>query len=175
MGGDGGGEMTIGPVQMLVVGFEDGKFEGKIAAELKRLKDNDVIRLIDLLFVTKNDDGDLVSIQASDLSPDEAVEFGALVGALIGFGFGDEEVATRAAVAGAAEMEDGHFFDDSDVWYVGDAIPPGSSAAIALIEHRWAIPLRDTIIEAGGVALADEWIHMKDLVAVGLAAAEASA
>jgi uncharacterized membrane protein len=166
--------LNIGPVQMLVIGFENGKFEGKILEELKRLRENDIIRLVDLMFVTKSDDGDLVSVQASDLSHEEAVEFGALVGALIGFGYGDEESAERAAVAGAQEMEDGHFFDEDEVWYVGDAIPPGSSAAIALLEHRWAIPLRDRILEAGGMLLADEWIHMKDLIAVGIAAAEKS-
>jgi hypothetical protein len=52
------------------------------------------------------------------------------------------------------------------------AMPPqqGGSAAVALIEHRWAIPLRDKILDAGGVALADEWIHPADLVAIGAAA-----
>jgi uncharacterized membrane protein len=175
MSAEGGSGMTMGPVQMLVIGFEHGKFEGKVAEELKRLRESDIIRLVDLLFVTKGDDGDLVTLQASDLSQDEATEFGALVGALIGFGYGDEETATSAAIAGAEEMQDGHFFDESDVWYVGDAIPPGTSAAIALIEHRWAIPLRDKLLEAGGILLADEWIHVKDLIAVGIQAAEASA
>ena len=65
-------------------------------------------------------------------------------------------------------------FDDEDVWYAVDAIPPNTAAAIALFEHRWAIPFRDAIVRAGGFVLADEWIHAKDLVAVGvLAAAEA--
>ena len=65
-------------------------------------------------------------------------------------------------------------FDQDEVWYLADAIPNGTSAAIALIEHRWAIPLRDKIVRAGGVALADEWIHPSDLVAIGVAAANAS-
>jgi hypothetical protein len=55
---------------------------------------------------------------------------------------------------------------------VADAIPAGSIAAIALIEHRWAIPLRDAVGRAGGVALADEWVHPEDLVALGAAATE---
>ena len=61
-------------------------------------------------------------------------------------------------------------FDEAAVWYLGDAIPQGTAAAVALIEHRWAIPLRDKIAKAGGVTLADEWIHVKDLIAVGLLA-----
>jgi hypothetical protein len=51
-------------------------------------------------------------------------------------------------------------------------IPNGTAAAIALIEHRWAIPLCGAIIQAGGFMLADEWIHARDLVAAGLTAAE---
>jgi hypothetical protein len=56
----------------------------------------------------------------------------------------------EAAVRGAEALEGGHVFDEEDVWYAADAIPNGSAAAIALIEHRWAIPLRDAIIDAGG-------------------------
>ena len=69
-------------------------------------------------------------------------------------------------------MADGHLIPDEDAWYVADAIPNGTAAAIILIEHMWAIPLRNSIVEAGGIALADEWIHPKDLIAVGVAAAE---
>ena len=58
---------------------------------------------------------------------------------------------------------------------MADAIPPGSAAAIALIEHRWAIPFRDAVVRAGGVALADEWIHAADLVAAGQAIGAAAA
>jgi hypothetical protein len=94
--------------------------------------------------------------------------FGAIVGALVGFGVGGEEEAELGAIAGAAELEDGHVFDDDAVWYLSDAIPEGTAAAVALIEHRWAIPLRDKIAKAGGLTLADEWIHAKDLIAVGL-------
>jgi uncharacterized membrane protein len=143
-------------------------------AELKRLKDQDVIRLIDMLFVKKDENGELEVHKASDLSSEEAEEFGALVGALVGFGMGGDEEATRAAFAGAAELEDGHVFDDHEVWYLADVIPEGAAAAVALIEHRWAIPLRDAIAAKGGFALADEWIHAKDLVAVGIDAAAAS-
>ena len=62
--------------------------------------------------------------------------------------------------------------DEEDAWYIADVIPNGSAAAIALIEHRWLIPLRDKIVAAGGRALADEWIHAKDLVAIGVEASE---
>jgi len=174
---DPGGVMSTdettmpGPVQMLVVGFAEPNFTGEILAELQRLKDADVIRLIDLLVVAKDENGEITSVQTSDLSTDEAMEYGAIAGALIGLGtYGEADVEVGALV-GAAAGEDGHLIDD--VWYVADTIPAGSAAAIALIEHRWAIPLRDSIVRAGGIALADEWIHPANLVAVGLAAAGA--
>jgi uncharacterized membrane protein len=163
--------MPFGPVQMLVLEFDRTRFDGEIMPELERLKDDGVIRLIDLLFVTKTEDGELDVIQTSDLSKDEAMDFGAMVGALVGLGTGDEEESMSTALAGALEAEDGHILDETEVWYLADAIPPGSSAAVALIEHTWAIPLRDKIVQAGGIALADEWIHPADLVAVGSAAA----
>ena len=173
MSGAGAQTIPFGPVQMLVLGFDRVNFDGTIMPELERLKDADVIRLIDLMFVRKHD-GELETIQTSDLSTDEAEEFGALIGALIGAGAGEEDLE-GAMAAGAAEMADGHLIDEGDVWYVTDAIPDGTSAAIALIEHRWAIPLRDKILAADGIVLADEWIHPKDLLALGAAVAGSQA
>ena len=164
--------LTLGPVQMLVVGFDNDNFTGEIRAELARLKENDIVRVIALLAVRKNSDGEIEAIQQSDLDKEDAETFGAIVGALVGFGEGGEEGAERGAIAGAMELEDGHVFDDHAVWYLGDAIPEGTAAAVALIEHRWAIPLRDKIAKAGGVTLADEWVHAADLMAVGLIRAE---
>jgi uncharacterized membrane protein len=164
--------MTFGPVQILVIGFEDPQFTGEIRAELDRLREHDVVRLVDLLVVRKDDEGNVERMQHSDLSTEEAEQFGALVGALIGLGADGEEGAEAGAALGAEAMEDGHILDDSDTWYVDDAIPPGSAAAIALLEHRWAIPLRDAIRNSNGFHLADAWIHPVDLVAIGLLAAE---
>ena len=156
----------LGPVQMLVLEFDRTSFDGTILPELERLKEQGVIRVIDLLFVAKPEGGELEVVQRSDLSQEQAMDFGALVGALVGLGTGSVETVR----AGAAELEDGHVFDETEVWYLADAIPEGSSAAVVLIEHRWAIPLRDKIADAGGVALADAWIHPADLIAIGAAA-----
>jgi len=163
--------MEFGPVQLLVVGFENGKFSGEILGELKRLREHDIVRLVDLLFVTKSEDGELAAAEMSDLSQDEAAEFGALAGALLGLGAAGEEGAEEGAALGAAALEEGHAYSEEEVWYLADAIPPGSSAGIALIEHRWAIPLREAIQRAGGEPLADSWVHPSDLVAAGAEAA----
>ena len=163
--------MAMGPVQILVVGFgEDAEFKGKALEELQRLRDADIVRLIDLLFLRKNADGSVDKIELGDV--DELMELGAVAGALVGFGAAGEEGAEVGALVGAAAMADGSLYDEQEVWYIADTIPEGMSAAIAVLEHRWAIPLRDAISGAGGVALADEWIHPMDLIAAGIEAAE---
>jgi uncharacterized membrane protein len=164
--------MAFGPVQMIVVGFEDPDFKGEILAELDRLRESQVVRLIDLVAVRKDSDGNIEKVQRSDLTEEEAEEFGAIAGALVGFGMEGDEGVEAGAVLGVAAMEGGHVFDDADVWYVADAVPENTAAAIAILEHRWAIGLRDAIRDAGGVLLAESWIHPADLVAVGAMAAE---
>jgi uncharacterized membrane protein len=164
--------MEFGPVQVLVVGFDNGKFSGEILAELRRLREHDIVRLVDLLFVSKDENGELAAIEHSDFPEDEAEAFGALAGALVGVGAAGERGAEAGADLGAAAVDErGSVVDPDNVWYLADAIPPGSSAGIALLEHRWAIPLRDAIARAGGQNLADTWIHPQDLVAAGAQAA----
>ena len=163
----------LGPVQMLILGFENPDFKGEALAELKKLREADIIRVIDAMVVWKDADGNVAVLKDSDFSAEEMGQFGAVVGGLIGLGAAGEEGLEAGAEAGAEAMENG-VFDDEEVWYAVDAIPPNTAAAVALFEHRWAIPFRDAIVRAGGFVLADEWIHPKDLVAVGLAAAEDS-
>jgi uncharacterized membrane protein len=164
--------MTLGPVQLLVVGFDDPEFKGRIRDELERLRDNDTIRLVDAIVVRKDAQGDLDIVHESDLSVDEAETFGAYAGALIGFGADGEDGAESGALLGAEAGQDGHVLEIDQVWYIADAIPANGAAAVALIEHVWAIPLRDSILEAGGVLLADAWVHPADLVAIGAGAAQ---
>ncbi len=162
--------MTFGPIQMLVVSFEGSQFRGEILPVLRRLREHDIVRLVDLLVVTRDESGDIQALQQSDLDADEAQEFGAIVGALIGLGAAGDAGARAGAKAGAAAMRHGVEFDDEAVWDVAERIPAGSSAAIALLEHRWAIPLRDGILRASGTSVVDAWIHPADLVAIGLEA-----
>ena len=162
--------MTFGPVQVLVLGFEGNNFQGKILAELTRLREADIVRLVDLVVVVKDEDGDVARLQTSDLSAGESAELGAIAGALIGFGADGTEGAEVGAEVGA-DLGATASLDD-EIWYAADTIPPGTAAAVALIEHRWAIPLRDAIVEAGGFTLEDTWLHPEDLIALGVAVAD---
>jgi hypothetical protein len=153
--------MELGPVQVLVIGFENGNFSGEILAELRRLREHDIVRLVDLLFVTKDESGEIEALEKSDLAEDETHGFGLLAGALIGVGAADEGAEQSGSVV-----------DPDSVWFLSDAIPPGTSAGIALLEHRWAIPLSDAIQGAGANLLVDAWVHPRDLVAAGAEAGQ---
>ena len=162
--------MTIGPVQLLVLGFSHPDFQGEIRAELQRLRDTDMVRVIDFLAVYKAVGGDVAVLRESQLDAEEMVEFGAIVGALVGVGAG---VGAEAGAEAGAErvVEQGGMFGE-DAWDALADIPEDSAAALVLLEHRWAIPLRDAVARAGGMRLASEFISPLDLVAVGLVAAE---
>jgi uncharacterized membrane protein len=167
----------IGPVQLLVLGFSHPEFRGEVLAEIERLREDDTVRLIDALAVYKDAEGDVAALQVSNLSADEAAEFGAVVGALVGLGAEGEEGMEAGAIAGAEAAADGvDVFSEQDAWDVLDELPNDTAAALVLLEHRWAIPLRDAIARAGGFRISDGFISPLDLVAVGLvSAAEAEA
>ena len=168
--------MAIGPVQLIVLGFNHPNFQGEVIAELERLRESDTVRVIDSLVVYKDAQGDLEVEHLSNLTRDEAIELGSKIGALIGLGIEGEEGAMAGAEAGAEEAaaEGVHFFDDAGEWDVLEDIPNDSAAALILLEHHWAVPLRDAIARAGGFRLSDGFISPFDLVAIGLmSAAEA--
>ena len=166
--------MAIGPVQLIVLGFNHPNFHGEVIAELERLRESDTVRVIDALAVHKDADGNLEAAHLSNLTQDEAIELGSKVGALIGLGFEGEEGAEAGAEAGAEQVaaEGINFFGDAGEWDVLEDIPNDSAAALILLEHHWAVPLRDAIARAGGFRLSDGFISPFDLVAIGLMGAE---
>ena len=127
--------MAIGPVQLIVLGFEHPEFHGEIIAELERLKEKDTVRVIDALAVHKDADGEIEVVHLSNLTKDEAIEL-------------------------------------EEAWDVIEEIPNDSAAALLLIEHHWAVPLRDAIARAGGHRISDGFISPLDLIAIGLVSAE---
>jgi uncharacterized membrane protein len=172
------GEATtaIGPVQLLVLGFNQPDFHGEIREELDRLRDNDLVRVIDALALAKDADGNVATLHQSQLSNDEQEAFGALVGGLIGLGAAGEEGFELGAERGAEAVADrGGVFSEDQAWDVLAELPPDSAGLLVLLEHRWAIPLRDAIARAGGMRLASEFISPLDLVAIGLVGAEEAA
>jgi len=166
--------MAIGPVQLIVLGFSHPDFHGEIIEELERLHDSGTVRVIDALAVYKDADGNLEAEHLSNLTEEEAVEVGSKIGALIGLGFEGEEGADAGAAAGAQEAatEGVNIFGGVDEWDVLEDIPNDSAAALILLEHHWAVPLRDAIARAGGFRLGDGFISPLDLIEIGLVSAD---
>jgi len=161
--------MAIGPVQLVALGFEHPDFTGDVLEEFDRLKDADTVRVIDALVVYKDAEGEVAVLEMSQLDQEDAMEFGAMVGALVGLGAAGEEGAVEGAIAGAEAAEDGlDLFDEEDVWDVLEELPLDAAAALVLLEHRWAIPLRDKLAAAGGFPINAGMISPLDLVEIGL-------
>jgi uncharacterized membrane protein len=140
----------MGPVQVLVVGFDRPAFSGEVLAELTRLREAGIVRLVDVLLVARSQDGTIETVAPPDGMP---TDLGALAAALLGRP--DGEVHTGSGNDNES--------DDALTWSLADAVPPGSAAAIALIEHVWAGALTAAIRRAGGTPLEETWLEPGDL------------
>jgi uncharacterized membrane protein len=146
----------MGPVQVLVVGFDRPSFSGEVLEELSRLGQAGIIRLVDLMLVSRAEDGTLETV---DAPPGMALEYGRLSAALLGRGETDADGAVPPANANAANT-------DPLFWSLAEAVPAGSSAAVALIEHVWAAPLMAAIHRTGGTPLDETWLAPADVAAL---------
>jgi hypothetical protein len=135
------------PVQVVVVGFDRPVFSGEILAEFTRLQAAGIVRLVDLLLVARAADGTLETL-------DTPGDFGRLAAALLGRPDGSAE---------DPDEDGGPDSTGAQAWSLADAVPPGSAAAVALIEHVWAGPLKAAIDRAGGTPLEETWLAPSDL------------
>jgi uncharacterized membrane protein len=171
--------VTIGPVQLLLVGLDNDKLKGQVARELHRASAKGDIRVLDALAIQKTKEGGVYTQGGSDLTPDQRMEYGAIVGGLLGMGAtGTEEGLEAGAELGAEKFATRNFgLSGADIQAVAADLPPGTTALMVLLEHRWAMPLKDALERAGGVVLAQGMVRPEALIAFGadLAAASAAA
>ena len=138
----------MGPVQVLVIGVDEVAFTGEVMAEFSRLRSAGIVRLLDVLVVARHEDGTFETVAEPTPTPRR----GELAAALLGSGDGESVTMT----------------DDADLsrlpaWSLADSVPVGSIAAVALIEHTWAGPLRDAMHRVGGVPLEETWLGTEDV------------
>src|SRR4051794_37128890 len=126
----GAAEPRVGPIQLIVIGFPRGaEFRGETIKALNELRGRGTIRIIDAMFVRKDDDGRLnANIRESDLSLAEREKMGAIVGGLFGFvtsGGDDESTALGATEAAHAIADNAFGFGIGDLQNIKDEIPAG--------------------------------------------------
>jgi hypothetical protein len=129
-----------GPVQVIVVGFDEPSFTGEVMAELARLREAGVVRVVDVLLVSRDPDG---SFDTLPPPPGSDPDLGRIAAGILG-------------------EDEGSGSPEEDSWSLADVVEPGTVAAVALIEHLWARPLVGAIEAAGGRALAEVWLSPED-------------
>src|SRR4051812_15426419 len=121
--------MEAAPVEYMIVAFPGNRFRGEIAPALKELVDSGTIKIIDLTFVGKDEDGSVVTFEVADLDPDvqEALE------------------SLGAEVSG--------LFNEEDLMAAAEELEPNTSAALLVWEDLWAGRLAQALRDAGGELL----------------------
>jgi len=174
-------DKRIGPIQVLALDFETDRLSGRVSEELRKLtdphglfRDRSLLRLLDLLVLAKDADGNFAKVRASDLTDEQAARYGALAGGLLGLGaavgYGADEtaMAEAGAEAGALTFANLDFgLTDDELTKVAEAIPVDTTFAIAVLEHRWAIDLKEAIRDSGGVVLASGLVSAEALLTRG--------
>ena len=131
--------MVLGPLEYLVVGFENYRFTGRILAELRAAQEKGIIRVVDLCLIQKDEQGNVKERELSELSGEEATELSPLAGSVMGL-LAEEDIQQLAA-----------------------DIPNKSAAGLLLFEHTWAIGLKEAIKNAGAVAITGGFVSPEAL------------
>jgi hypothetical protein len=126
--------MAIGPVEILVVKFPGNQFRGEIVPALKELVEGGTIRVIDILFVNKDENGTVEMVDINDLDDDDFAQFDPIVQDVTGM------------------------LTEEDVQYFSAALGPNSSMAMLLFENTWATKFRDAVLNAKGEMVLNERI-----------------
>jgi hypothetical protein len=159
--------MTLGPVQIIAIEFDslDG-MRGQILGELDDLSPVASVRILDALFVAKDQSGDLLALEAGELGEDELDEtLGLLVGQLMGFEIDGDDGSETAETEGADPSPLG--MSPADVERIGNDLALGTGALLLLVEHRWATDLRDAVAEAGGRMVAQGFLTPDGVLMLG--------
>jgi hypothetical protein len=140
----------MGPVDYVVIEFPDGVHKGEAAPLLVDLVDRGIIRILDLMFIRKDEDGTISGLEIADLDGDGITDYRVFEGASSGL------------------------LSDEDRDQAGNVLEPGSAALVIVFENRWAAPFAKAMREAGGQLAAFGRIPTQGLLAA-LDAAEAGA
>jgi hypothetical protein len=168
--------MTLGPLQYVFIGMRGQEQQNKVVSKLKSLSDKGAIRVLDVVYAVKKEDGNIERGTWTSLSDEERKKFGAIAGALIGYGYAGPDGARAGAELGLeraetpfAEREFGESVQEIREHLRDEAadLPVGAACCIALIEHQWMPQLRDELRKDGIVVLGTGMIRPRSLVMLG--------
>jgi len=118
--------MTLGPLEYTVIGFDGNRFNGEIAKEIGKVVDSGTIALVDVVFITKDIDGNAAVVEIDAKDDPRFADFAPMLDGLMGL------------------------LTPEDVEKLADELPTNTSALVLLFEHRWAVGIKDAIAGAGG-------------------------
>jgi Family of unknown function (DUF6325) len=125
--------VTLGPVELVVLGFPGSRFSGEIRPRIQDLVDRNIVNIVDALLVMKDERGDVTFFELEEMEE------------------GDPDLrALHALVSEELDLISG---EDAEVF--AEELAPGSSALALAFEHTWMRPVRDAVINSGGVLIAD--------------------
>jgi len=160
-------------MQLIAIGFGHASLPLDFVGQLRRLRDEGIVRLVDAAFVSKDEHGHANAVKVTDLDASETILLGAIAGALFGFGAYGESGVDQGAEIGMQLAEDGLFgLSSDDIDEIADRIPRGTAATLILLEHLWAIDLKEAIQKSDGAVIAQGWVTPSTLISVGERMAE---
>jgi DNA-binding CsgD family transcriptional regulator len=144
-----------GPLQVIAVSFSPGSdFQARVLAEVDRLQGRGVLRLLDVIFVAKNEDGTIEPVVVGGDDDD----LGALLSSILPLGGGVVEPTGEADSSGSAM---------SDAWALAESLLPGTALALLLVEHGWAQALFEAVSDSGGALLGEGFLTAEAGLVVG--------
>jgi Family of unknown function (DUF6325) len=122
--------MTLCPLRRLVIGFNEDRFDGSIAKEIEKIVSAGVIRIVDIVYVTKTGEGTTAIVEIDNKNDPAFASFKRLLG------------KTQA------------LFTNEDLERLADLMPPASAGLVLLFEHRWAEDIKEAMAKRGGFLVA---------------------
>jgi uncharacterized membrane protein len=160
--------VLYGPMQLFVIGFPGNKFKGEIVPAINEAKEKRIIRMIDYLFISKDKDGKIVSSKGTDLGRKEIKELDSVLGSLLGLGMAGIEGAKVGALAGEEFGEHDLGISEEDMRDIVGYIPKNTSVLVMIVEHLWAKKIKQTLVNANGLMIAQGMITPELMVMIGM-------
>jgi uncharacterized membrane protein len=159
--------VLYGPIQLFVIGFPGNQFKGEIIPALNEARDNGIIRMIDYVFLMKDEGGNITAVQGTDLGKREIKFFDSVLGALIGYGAAGIEGAKYGAEVGAEYAEMNLGLTEEDIKKAAKQIPRNSSSLLMIVENLWAKKIKQALVNAGGMMIAQGTLTPELMVKIG--------